>query len=154
MSIIAVCLVLVLTVLAGLHLYWGFGGFWPGTDAVSLSQHVAGTSRPVASKLASCAMVATALLAAAAIVFAGQRAIGDGVPALIVFGGYVVLTLVFGLRGLAPYLTPAFDYARETPFFELNRRYYAPLCLLIALGLILSFPPGVARAVSRLFGSG
>jgi hypothetical protein len=153
-SIIAAGLILVLTALAGLHLYWGFGGYWPGADAVSLSERVAGTSRPVASKLASCAMVAAALLAAAAIVFAGQRAIGDGFPALIIFGGYVVLILVFGLRGLAPYLTPVFDYARETPFFELNRRYYAPLCLLISLGLVLSFPSGLGRAISRLFGGG
>lgn len=154
MSIVAVGLILVLTALAGLHFYWGFGGFWPGTDAVTLSQHVAGTSRPVASKLASCAMVAAALIAAAAIVFAGQRAIGDGFPALIVYGGHIVLILVFGGRGLAPYASPAFDYARGTPFFELNRRYYAPLCLLIAVGLALTFPPGLDRAVSKLFGAG
>ncbi len=154
MSIIAGSLILVLTALAGLHLYWGFGGFWPGTDAVSLSRNVAGVSRPVASKLSSCAMVAAALVTAGAIVFAGQRSIGDGFPSLVVYGGYVVLILVFSLRGLAPYLTPAFDYARMTPFFDLNRRYYSPLCLLIALGLILTLPIGLGRAVSKLFGVG
>jgi len=60
--------------------------------------------------------------------------------AWIVIAGYVVLILVFGLRGLAPYVTSVFEYARGTPFFEMNRLYYAPLCLLIAAGLTLNFP--------------
>jgi hypothetical protein len=52
----------------------------------------------------------------------------------------VVLIAVFALRGLAPYVTPVFEYARGTPFFELNRLYYAPLCLVIAAGLAINFP--------------
>jgi Protein of unknown function (DUF3995) len=152
MSIIAWSLVAVLTAPAALQLYWGFGGFWPGTDGKTLSERVAGTSRNFASKLGPCVMVAAALLAAAAIVWAGQAAITGAFPALIVLGGYTVLILVFALRGLAPYLTPAFNYARATPFFELNRRYYAPLCLLIAAGLIASFPAGLYNALNGLFG--
>ncbi|HEV7692389.1 MAG TPA: DUF3995 domain-containing protein [Hyphomonadaceae bacterium] len=152
MSLIPVALICVLVALAALHLYWGFGGFWPGTDGKTLSERVAGTSRNVASKLSSCAMVSAALLAAAAIVVAGQVEIAGAFPALIVLGGYAVLILVFALRGLAPYLTPAFNYARATPFFELNRRYYAPLCLLIAAGLIASYPAGLAAAFDGLFG--
>jgi hypothetical protein len=59
---------------------------------------------------------------------------------------------VFGLRGLAPYVTLAFNYARGKPFFELNRRYYAPLCLLIAAALVVDYPRGIENAVSDLFG--
>jgi hypothetical protein len=37
-------------------------------------------------------------------------------------------------------VSPVFEYARGTPFFELNRLYYAPLCLLIAAALAADFP--------------
>ncbi len=70
---------------------------------------------------------------------------------MVIFGGYAALVLVFGLRGLAPYVTPIFNYARQTPFFVLNRRYYAPLCLLIAAGLVVDFPPGADHALDALF---
>ncbi|MEQ1781697.1 MAG: DUF3995 domain-containing protein [Hyphomonadaceae bacterium] len=143
MSVIGGALIVVLSALAALHLYWGLGGFWPGTDARSLSQRVAGTNGGTASRLGPCAMVTTALVAAAAIVFLGQGDVSDLVHALIIYGGYATLILVFGLRGLAAYLTPVFNYARETPFFTLNRRYYAPLCLVLAAGLIADFPPGL-----------
>lgn len=153
MSIAGGGLIIILVALAALHFYWGFGGFWPGTDSRSLSERVAGTSRNVASSFTSCALVATALLAAAAIVFAGQGSLQYGLPELIVYGGYAALILVFGLRGLAPYLTPAFNYARGTPFFDLNRRYYAPLCLVIAAALAFDYPAGFSGAMADLFGA-
>jgi hypothetical protein len=85
------------------------------------------------------AMVAAALASAAAVVFARHTNV-VGPFGWVVVAGYVVLILVFALRGLAPYLTPVFEYARDTPFFVLNQRYYAPLCLVIAAGLALDFP--------------
>lgn len=87
-------------------------------------------------------MVAAALAAAAAVVYAGHSSIVPAQFTWVVLAGYAVLVLVFGLRGLAPYLSPAFEYARGTPFFDLNRLYYAPLCLLIALALAADFPRG------------
>ena len=64
----------------------------------------------------------------------------EGGFAWVVVAGYGVLILVFGLRGIAPYVSPMFEYARGTPFFELNRSYHAPLCLLIAAALTADFP--------------
>jgi hypothetical protein len=84
-----------------------------------------------------------ALAAAAAIVFLGRSGVTQGLQAWVVYGGYAVLILVFGLRGLATYLTPIFDYACGTAFFDLNRQIYSPLCLAIALGLIVAYPPGL-----------
>jgi len=97
-------------------------------------------------------MVGSALAAAAAIVVLRHTVPPEGLSALIIYGGYVTLMLVFGLRGLAPYLTPAFNYARATPFYALNRKYYAPLCLLIAAGFIIDFPPGIERFILNPFG--
>lgn len=143
---IAAALIAVLVALSALHLYWGLGGRWPGHDAASLREMVVGTRGSRMYGLAPSAMVAGALAAAAFIVLWGQSRVPDGLQAWIVYGGYVVLILVFALRGLAPYLTPIFDYARGTPFFDLNRQIYSPLCLAIALGLIASYPAGPFNA--------
>jgi len=139
MSALGAGLIAVLLLLAGLHLYWGLGGRWPGHDDNSLRLMVVGTKHGRMYGFWPSAMVAAALTSAALVVFARHSGL-TGPLSWIVIAGYVVLLLVFGLRGLAPYLTPAFEYARGTPFFALNQSYYAPLCLLIAAGLAFDFP--------------
>lgn len=143
MTLIALGLIAILLSLAALHLYWGFGGFWPGSDPASLTARVAGWNARKAPGFLACAAVALALASAAAVVFFGQGRIASGLPAWLIYPGYAVLILVFGGRGLAPYLTPIFNYAKGTPFYELNRRYYAPLCLIVAAGLIANYPQGL-----------
>lgn len=91
-------------------------------------------------------MVAGALAAAAAIVWARHSALMGSGLSWIVLAGYVVLILVFGLRGLAPYVAPVFEYARGTPFFDMNRLYYAPLCLIIAALFVFDHPAWRAAA--------
>ena len=44
-----------------------------------------------------------------------------------------VLTLVFGLRGAATYLAGS-RWPHNEPFASIDRRYFAPLCLALALG--------------------
>lgn len=90
--------------------------------------------------LGPCAAVAFALTSATAVVYARHSIIMTSPLAWVVIAGFVLLILVFGGRGLAPYVSNVFDYARGTPFFDLNRQYYAPLCLAIAAGLALDFP--------------
>ena len=48
-----------------------------------------------------------------------------------------MLFAVFAGRGLATYAPPVFRYAEGTPFATLNRRAYGPLCLAIALGILV-----------------
>lgn len=139
MSPIAVSLVGVFLLLAGLHFYWGVGGFWPGNDADSLRERVVGTHSGPMFGFAACAAVAAALLGAAAVVLT-RHAVAFPTPAWLAAAGYGALILVFVARGAAPYLTSVFEYSRGTPFFDLNRFYYAPLCLIIAALLALDFP--------------
>lgn len=140
MSAIGYGLVSVFLLLAALHLYWGVGGYWPGHDADSLRLRVVGTHSGPMFGFVACAMVASALGAAALVVLARHGLIPTGAFGWIAIAGYGVLMLVFASRGVAPYLTPVFEYARGAPFFELNRVYYAPLCLAIAVALLLDFP--------------
>jgi len=142
MSATGGALIGILLALGALHFYWGVGGRWPGHDDASLVSIVAGGQGGRMYGFVACAAVAFALASAAAVVFARHSPVMSGAFGWVVVAGYVVLMLVFALRGLAPYVTTIFDYARGTPFFDLNRLYYAPLCLIIAAGLAVNFPRG------------
>jgi Protein of unknown function (DUF3995) len=99
MTLLAGSVIAVLLALAALHLYWGFGGFWPGRDGPTLAERVAGWKSKRPASLASCAAVALALAASALIVAVQQDAAPrfgnwDGLWAL----GYWVVFGVFLLR--------------------------------------------------------
>jgi hypothetical protein len=144
-SLPGAALIALLLAIAALHLYWGLGGFWPGHDSDSLRRTVVGTPSGRMYGLGPSAMVAGALGAAAIIVAARHSALMLGPLKLIIIAGYVVLVVVFAGRGLAPYVSPVFEYARGQPFFDLNLRLYAPLCLVMAALFVLDFP-GLQRA--------
>lgn len=121
--------------LAGVHLYWAFGGRWPGHDEVSLVEHVVGRTAgmrapgPLASAAVAAALAVGGLLVLAVLVPSSP------LEPWLRAGRWGLLT-VFALRGLATYVPPVFRYAEGTPFARLNRRAYGPLCLAIALGLL------------------
>jgi hypothetical protein len=134
MSILVAAIIAVLLAIAALHLYWGFGGLWPGRDAADLVARVAGWKARRGPSLASCAAVAAALAGAAWIVAVQGGAPRWFIPDVLWTFGIWAVFAVFFLRGLAAY-TPAYTYARGTPFYDLNRRYYGPLCVAIAAGI-------------------
>ena len=123
-DIVAVFLAGVLAAIALLHLYWALGGFWP-----------AGIRRmpPVWMTAA----VVLALLAAALWPLMWAALVPYALPQTLVVLGMWVLATVFLLRGIAGY-TPVFGPDRvQEPFLSLNRRLYAPLCLVIGAGFVL-----------------
>lgn len=126
-----------------IHLAWALGLYWPGTDGVSRARYVVGTSDRALLGFLSWASIAFAFFCAVAVVWIGQFPIETWLGALVAYGGYLTLIFVFALRGLAPYVSQVFAYARGTPFYTLNRRYYAPICLALAAALIADFPPGL-----------
>lgn len=150
MSAAGAALIALLLAIAALHLCWGFGGLWPGHDPNSLREMVVGTTHGTMpprlgplSGVWSAAIVAGLLASAAAIVAARHSALMGGPARWLILAGYAILILVFAVRGLTPYVSSVFEYARGTPFFELNRLYYAPLCLVIAAAFAADLP-GVA----------
>lgn len=132
--LLAVLVAAVLILLAAVHLYWGFGGRWPGHDETSLVEHVVGRTRDMkAPGLPACLVVALALTTGAALVLATLAPPTPFEPWLQ--AARWALFAVFAARGLATYVPPVFRYAEGTPFWRLNRRAYGPLCLAIALGI-------------------
>jgi Protein of unknown function (DUF3995) len=141
-TLIGYPLILILLVLAGLHLYWGMGGFWPGTNEASLVEHVVGrTADMKAPPLFLCLVVAICLMSVACFVFLQTSA--SLVPrSLEIFPrlGLYGAAAVFFVRGLAGYMPKIFDYAKGTPFYDLNLIFYSPLCIVIGATIIaLSF---------------
>ena len=130
---LALILAAALFALAGIHLYWGFGGRWPGHDETSMVEHVVGRTRGMrAPGLLASVAVALALAAGGLLVAATLTpTVWD--PWLK--AARWVLFAVFAGRGLAAYVPAVFRYAEGTPFATLNRRAYGPLCLAIALGI-------------------
>ncbi len=134
-SAVAIVLALVLAAIAGLHAYWGRGGLWPAASEDELIATVIGNAS--ARRMPSpglCLLVA--LVIAVTAIWPPLLAQGSSAGALrpvILLGGFAIMA-VFLLRGVAGFL-PAWRrlHPRE-PFASYDRRYYSPLCLLIAAG--------------------
>ncbi|WP_372782634.1 DUF3995 domain-containing protein [Phenylobacterium sp.] len=132
---LAIGLTAVVAAIGLLHLAWGLGLRWPGTDEASLAALVVGRTR--GGRMPSrplTVLVAAAILAAAGLVLAVSA---PGLPTGL-FGlalaGYIAVDLVFLARGVAGFVPAVWRYAEGTPFHRLNQLYYSPLCLLIAAG--------------------
>ena len=133
---VSILLIGVLLALAAIHAYWACGGRWPGHDEASLVERVVGrTSGMRAPSPASCIAVAAALASSVGLVFFKTLAVAPRPFGGLVSVGFWGAAFVFLARGVAGF-TPAFRYAEGTPFYRLNRRYYSPLCLLIAAALV------------------
>lgn len=145
MSVVAVFLSLLLTLLAGLHVYWGLGGVWPGTDQKSCAQAVAGfrgidRMPPPAAAFA----VAAALLAAALAALALAGVIALPLPSGLVLSAGAAAAAVFLGRGIAGF-TPAWRrLTPEMPFARNDRRWFSPLCLLIGAGFAILSLQGIS----------
>lgn len=132
---IATALTLLLAAIAGLHAYWGRGGLWPAASEDELIATVIGNAS--ARRMPSpglCLAVALAIAVAAIWPLLLAQGPSAGTPRLLIFLAGFAITAVFLLRGIAGFL-PAWRrlHPRE-PFASNDRRYYSPLCLLIAAG--------------------
>ncbi len=137
-ALIAWLLAGVLTGVAGLHVYWGLGGVWPGTDRRDLVRRVIGHPQvPEMPGLALTLSVAAAIALTALwpLLLAGLLPLA--LPRWLVFWGGAGIAAVFLLRGLAGASGLMRRVYTIEPFATLNQRYYSPLCLLLGLGYLL-----------------
>lgn len=142
---VAVLLAFVLTGLAAIHVYWGMGGVWPGTDEKSCARAIAGFKGldrmpgPGPSFFVAAMLFATAALA---LVSAGIVALP--LPDVVIPVAAFAVALVFLGRGIAGF-TPAWRrLTPEMPFARNDRLWYSPLCLLVGTGFILLSSQGLA----------
>jgi Protein of unknown function (DUF3995) len=116
--------------IGALHFAWGRGSTFPFSDREQLNDTVVG--QDATPSPAACYAMAGLLTAAAALV--------AGVPSRRGWFrrlGVVVVTAVLGVRavlGFAGKTELVSPGSASDKFKEMDRRYYAPLCLTLALG--------------------
>jgi Protein of unknown function (DUF3995) len=119
-----------LATIGGMHVAWGRGSAFPFADRADLTDAVVG--RDAAPSPAACYGVAGLLAGAAALVLGAP-----GVPRRLRRPGVATVALVLagrgvlGLTGHTDLLSPRSSTPR---FRRLDRLYFAPLCLALALG--------------------
>jgi hypothetical protein len=136
-----------LGVIAGLHIYWGFGGLWPADTLRGLIDTVMGDPRMTEMPPVWGTLIVAALIFAAGYMALERAGIVSVLPNWMVRLGAWVLVAVFALRGLSSFLFAGGVYGNgltlSEPFATYDVWIYGPLCLLIAAGflfLILSRP--------------
>ena len=128
--------------MALVHAGWAFGMRWPAENETMLIRTVVG--HPDMTTMPGTGLT---LVVAASIGMAGLCALWLGGALALPLPDWIgtlagsVLALVFASRGLATYfgiLVGAGPLSRRVePFATLDRRLYAPLCLLLSLGFVV-----------------
>jgi len=134
MTTLAVMVFLLLAAIAGLHAAWGFGMRWPAEDERDLVALVVGaTGRTRMPSLAECLAAAAAIFIPGLVALAAAGLIAAPVSPGLLAAVAALVAAVFAARGFAAYL-PAWRrrFAQE-PFATLDRSWFGPLCLLLAL---------------------
>ena len=112
------------------HFLWAIGSKWPIRDPALLAHTVIGAPGVERVPRLASLIVALLVLAAAAI----GSALGDKTSGglLLTLAG-IVLTLVFGIRGVLGYTSWWRARHPVEPFATLDKRIYSPLCLIVAV---------------------
>jgi hypothetical protein len=141
MTVLALFLAIPLVLIAALHVYWGIGGIWPGTDPKSCARAVAGFNGIDAMPSPSaCLAVAAVFIVATLMVLALGGVFASPFERISLAGAALFMALVFFGRGLIGFMPFWRRLTPEMPFARLDLRYYSPLCLVLGVGLaILAF---------------
>jgi hypothetical protein len=133
MLVIALLLAVVLGALAGLHVYWAFGGAW-GKAVVIPEREEPPLFRPTR---AVTLLVAAALLLAAACAVVRGAAAEAPVAGLMAQAGCWVLAVLFAARAVGEGRYIGFlKRVRHTAFARNDTWLYSPLCTALAAGFL------------------
>ncbi len=135
MKFIAISIFTTLTATALLHVAWGFGLLWPGVDQQSLVNTVIGS--PEISQIPRLPLtlaVALGIFAAGVCALWGANIIKLPLPNWMQKISILVLTLIFGIRGIMTYIPNSPLSTSVEPFLTLNFIYFSPLIIAISAG--------------------
>lgn len=136
-SVIAVALFVTLSLVALVHVYWGMGGIWPAPTETALARAVVGNRGIRKMPNTRLTLVVAALIfTAGCMPLLWLDVTQVPVSPRLLQVAMVVLALIFLLRGGLSYTPLAARQGLEQPFETLNKRIYAPLCLLIGGGFV------------------
>ncbi len=156
---IALLIFSILTLIACLHAFWAIGGKWPGRDDESLAKMVIGTKGLTKLPKASLTMLVATLIFIAGLIpllwgyhqdganaymslfpdssLSILKMMNNLIPHWLLKVSMIGLTLIFLVRGLVTYTLWAEKQNLEEPFRSLDKKYYAPLCLILGVGFMV-----------------
>lgn len=124
--------VAILLALAAIHIYWAFGGRWGGQVAIPVVNN-APMFKP--SPLVTF-MVAVALVVASAII--GTQVWWRESWLLLTYAAWAV-GVIFFIRAIGDfYVVGFFKRVKNTPFAVWDSKLFSPLCLAIAVFILLT----------------
>ncbi|MCW7473897.1 hypothetical protein CH354_03210 [Leptospira levettii] len=136
MIVISTSLLLIL--LASIHIYWAFGGLWPGKNKQDLNNKVFGRGNYFPSPF-SCFVVAIGLFlfSCLPILWLVRSNFGLNPQSInMIRYGKIFVAIVFLLRGLLGYLPWVTKY--WVPIFVFyTKRIYNPISLLIGISFLI-----------------
>ena len=132
--------------IAGVHVVWASGSSWPAETREDLADLMAGRAGGSVPSPAACLVVATLLASASALVAGRPKRL----PRMRRTGA-IGVSVVLGVRGACGIVgrTDLVSPGSTSPRFRrLDRRYYSPLCLLLAASAGSSARGGTAPRIS------
>ncbi|TGK85831.1 DUF3995 domain-containing protein [Leptospira bourretii] len=138
MILITITSTLLLLSISAIHVYWGFGGLWPGKTKQELIDLVFGKGDQFPSRLmclfVACCLVLFAMLPIVWIWRTNLALNGDVENGLKFF--IATASLIFFLRGILAYF-PFITKQWKPIFVYYTKRIYNPLCLIIGFLLLV-----------------
>lgn len=128
---IGLILVFIFIFLAGIHIYWGFGGKWGNDAAIPTTEN---NKKVIHPKLKECMVVAIALLSLSVIVLVKSEIIAFGFPNWLLEYGLWIISILFIIRAIGEFkYVGFFKKVKTTKFAQMDTKYFSPLCLLISI---------------------
>jgi di/tricarboxylate transporter len=147
MRVLATLVFIVLSLIAALHVYWGFGGLWPAADTRSLIDTVVGDPRMRQMPSTAITLVVAALIFASGVFALAAQARASRIVRLFIKAAIATIALVFVGRGVSGYALPEDIRSRlSEPFASYDQLFYSPLCLVLGAAFVALF---FARSIDR-----
>jgi Protein of unknown function (DUF3995) len=135
LSIISLLVFLIFLFLSSIHFYWCFGGRW-GSASVFPSKD--DNTKPNMPGFLPTFVVAVTLLAVALFILIQGGFLEVGLPLWLNRYGLWILAIIFIIRAIGEFnYVGFFKKIKQTKFGINDTKYYSPLCLVIAILLII-----------------
>lgn len=137
-TLIAIILFIIFTVLGGFHFYWFFGGTW-GLNKVIPSKGDQASTLQI-PKLATL-VVALGLVSFGIMYLMKAGLVTFSVPTWILTYGYWFIPAIFILRAIGEFnYVGFFKKVKHSEFAKADTKIFAPLCLFIGvLGILIQW---------------
>ena len=117
--------------LSVIHFFWGLGGKWGANAAIPTNGNNEKVMNP---KLFECFVVAFGMLGLGLFILIKSNILSFNLPNWLMKYGLWAVSIIFILRAIGEFkYVGFFKKIKSTQFSRLDTKYYSPLCLAVAL---------------------